>query len=377
MSETAEQRRQPPRDHYTVGWICAIQTEFVAALELLDEEYLPLPRDGPNDNNVYAFGRIGDHDIVIASLPIGKYGTTSAATVARDMLRSFPTIKFGLMVGIAGGAPSAKHDVRLGDVVVSAPDKQSGGVIGYDFGKSIQTKQFQRTGSLNAPPLFLLNAVQMLSANHSRRGHRIAQTAEQLLQKNDRLENEYKRPGPESDRLYLSTYIHQDDKRNCKEACDQGESKLVPRPERTQKEKDKTVIHYGLIASADRLMMDAVVRDALSQQEGILCFEMEAAGLMDHFPCLVIRGICDYSDTHKNYIWQGYAAVAAAAYAKELLLAVPVTQVQEAQPATLQQAAPPAYAQQVNNFFGTSNQYGGHSITGSSFESGGGTINIG
>lgn len=46
---------------------------------------------------------------------------------------------------------------------------------------------------------------------------------------------------------------------------------------------------------------------------------MEAAGLMDHFPCIVIRGICDYSDTHKNDTWQGYAAVAAAAYAKELL----------------------------------------------------------
>lgn len=377
MSETAGQRRRPPRNQYAVGWICAVGTEVVAALELLDEEYLAPPRDGPNDNTVYAFGRIGHHDIVIASLPKGKYGTTSAATVARDMLRSFPTIKFGLMVGIAGGAPSAKHDVRLGDVVVSAPDKQSGGVIGYDFGKSIQTKQFQRTGSLNAPPLFLLNAVRMLSANHSRRGHRISETAEQLLQKNDYLEDEYKRPGPETDRLYLSTYIHQDDKRSCREACDQGESNLVPRLERTRREKDRTVIHYGLIASADRLMKDAVVRDALSQQEGILCFEMEAAGLMDHFPCLVIRGICDYSDTHKNDIWQGYAAVAAAAYAKELLLAIPVTQVQEAQPATLEHVPPPAYAKQVNNFFGMSNQSGGYSISGSSFKSGGGTINIG
>jgi hypothetical protein len=43
---------------------------------------------------------------------------------------------------------------------------------------------------------------------------------------------------------------------------------------------------------------------------------MEAAGLMDHFLCVVIRGICDYSDTHKNDILQGYAAATAAAYAK-------------------------------------------------------------
>jgi hypothetical protein len=56
---------------------------------------------------------------------------------------------------------------------------------------------------------------------------------------------------------------------------------------------------------------------------GILCVEMEAAGLMDEFPCLVIRGICDYADSHKNKRWQPYAAATAAAYAKELLSIIP------------------------------------------------------
>ncbi|CAG7935662.1 unnamed protein product [Penicillium nalgiovense] len=54
---------------------------------------------------------------------------------------------------------------------------------------------------------------------------------------------------------------------------------------------------------------------------------MEAAGLMNDFPCLVIRGICDYADSHKNKEWQGYAAIAVAAYAKELVLVVPIDQV--------------------------------------------------
>ena len=66
-------------------------------------------------------------------------------------------------------------------------------------------------------------------------------------------------------------------------------------------------------------MKDALIRDKLAEENGVLCFEMEAAGLMNHFPCLVIRGICDYSDTHKNKEWQGYAAMAAAAYAKNIL----------------------------------------------------------
>jgi hypothetical protein len=54
---------------------------------------------------------------------------------------------------------------------------------------------------------------------------------------------------------------------------------------------------------------------------------MEAAGLMDNFPCLVIRGICDYSDTHKKKNWQPYAAATAAAYAKELLGVIAPVQV--------------------------------------------------
>jgi hypothetical protein len=49
---------------------------------------------------------------------------------------------------------------------------------------------------------------------------------------------------------------------------------------------------------------------------------MEAAGLMNGLPCLVIRGICDYSNLHKNKKWQPYAAAAAAAYAKDLLSVV-------------------------------------------------------
>ena len=63
-------------------------------------------------------------------------------------------------------------------------------------------------------------------------------------------------------------------------------------------------------------------RDRLAKEHGMLCFEMEAAGLMNQLPCLVIRGICDYSDSHKNKLWQGYAALTAAAYAKRLLSVV-------------------------------------------------------
>ena len=87
-------------------------------------------------------------------------------------------------------------------------------------------------------------------------------------------------------------------------------------------------MHYGTIASGNQVMKSAVVRDKVSSKlSGVLCFEMEAAGLMNNFPCLVIRGICDYADSHKNNQWQAYAAGTAAAYAKELLSAIPAAHV--------------------------------------------------
>ena len=124
-----------PQD-YTVGWIAALEVEYVVACEMLDEEYTDnIPRvDGVRDPNSYAFGKVHKHNVVIACLPRGRYGTTSAALVAERMRNSFPNIQVGLLVGIGGAAPSARHDIRLGDVVVGTPSVRHGGVLQYDFG---------------------------------------------------------------------------------------------------------------------------------------------------------------------------------------------------------------------------------------------------
>src|SRR5579862_7772562 len=98
------------------------------------------------------------------------------------------------------------------------------------------------------------------------------------------------------------------------EVCDKAF--LVQRPAR----KDFTLkIHYGNIASGNEVMKHGPTRDRIAEEDGVICFKMEAAGLMDRFQCLVIRGICDYADSHDNKIWQPYAAAMAAAAARELL----------------------------------------------------------
>ncbi|ETS82683.1 hypothetical protein PFICI_04559 [Pestalotiopsis fici W106-1] len=304
---------------YTVGWICALETELVAAASFLDEEhddpdYLPV-----NDNNAYVLGRIDKHNVVMAALPNGQYGLVTAATVARDMVRSFPNVRIGLMVGIGGGGSCLKHDIRLGDIVVSCPSSgsSSGGVFQYDYGRAIQDSRFIVTGHLNQPPQFMLAALNTLKAQYRRRGNDIEKAIKDVLASNTRLQADFKKPDPSTDRLYNTGYKHAGVKeQECTTLCDASE--LARSPERSE-DRDNPTVHYGIIASANQLMRDANLRDKLSAEHDILCFEMEAAGLMNQFPCVVIRGICDYSDTHKNKDWQGYAAMAAAAYAKDLL----------------------------------------------------------
>ncbi|THC97966.1 hypothetical protein EYZ11_002536 [Aspergillus tanneri] len=158
---------------YTVGWICAIETEYIAARVFLDEEY---QKPKVTSRNAFTVGRIGDHNVVIVLLPIGEYGTASSARAAEDMAHSFPNIRIGLMVGTGGGVYSPEHDIRLGDIVVSVPENGQGGVFQYDFGKTIQGQKFQWTGFLNQPPTVLRSAVGELKA----RSCKEATTAEKV-----------------------------------------------------------------------------------------------------------------------------------------------------------------------------------------------------
>ena len=314
---------------FTIGWISALEIECVTACELLDEEYEndKAPRINTLHNQaVYTYGRIQKHNLVIASLPHSRYGGVSAARVAERMRSSFPAIQLLLMVGVAGGAPSLHHDIRLGDVVVSCPTSQYGGVIQYDYGKAIQRRGFKETGYLTPPSDVFLNAIGALKALHRRQGHHISKTISQMLRKNQRLRAEYSRPGVVLDRLYKSDYVHLGPLCDCLALIQDGDGKsqqhLIRRCQRSS-EDDDPAIHYGLIASANQLIKDAILRDTLARKHDVLCFETEAAGLMDALPCLVIRGISDYADSHKNDNWQGYAAATAASYAKELLNVVP------------------------------------------------------
>ncbi|GFF66045.1 conserved hypothetical protein [Aspergillus lentulus] len=341
---------------YTVGWICALAKEQTAATGMLDRIHSLLPKPS-NDPNAYTLGSIGKHNIVIACLPKGKYGTISASMVATWMVNTFPSIKVGLMVGIGGGIPPK---VRLGDIVVSVPVDQFPGVVQWDMGKAERGGSFKRTGALNNPPSALLTALTKLETQHEMHGSKIHGYLDDLGEKYPNLKPKYTWSDALKDPLFTPETSHRPRSRwqaissillemilallSCLlgwwvfapiyRGAEQVASTAHVEVVRTRSRPGHTRVHYGLIASGNHVVKDAELRDSLDESLGgnVLCIEMEAAGLMNDFPCVVIQGICDYADSQKNKDWQEYAAAVAAAYAKELLEYVQMSDVDGQRP---------------------------------------------
>ncbi|KAK1537698.1 hypothetical protein CPAR01_07811 [Colletotrichum paranaense] len=312
------ERRRPtdgiPQEYhrYAIAWICALPIELVAAEAMLDEKHDVLPSYAPCgnaytvDTNIYTLGSIWGHNVVIACLPAYQYGTNNAANVTTHLVRTFPSIQLALMVGIGGGVPSSARDIRLGDVVVGVRTMQ------YDLGKIVAAAEIQRTAIARTLHQSFGKAITVLRARHEREPSQVYSI---LTEKFANLPH-YGRPTV-PDHLFLSTYDHPESTTTCDD-CDP--TKRMPRRARL---KDNPVIHYGAIASGNQVMKNAVERDLAARTLDIICFEMEAAGIIDIVPCLPIRGICDYADSHKNKAWQRHAAAIAAAYARELLSVLP------------------------------------------------------
>ncbi|KAJ5876740.1 hypothetical protein N7455_000205 [Penicillium solitum] len=309
------------RNDYAVGWICALFEEQTAAIAMLEQEHPDLHMP-PDDPNTYTLGSIGKHNIVIACLPAGIMGNNAAATCSTQMARTFPSIRVGLMVGIGGGIPSK---VELGDVVISIPVDQYPGVVQWDLGKTEDGGKFKRTGALNSPPSALLTAVAKLrSRNRLKKHSLLPQYLKEMGKRWPNLVPEYSEPPyselvGDRDEVHMSRSIGNPSGLQILAPADRG-GKLA-QLNRTPKQQGVGDVHCGLIASGNQVIKDAKLRDSIDENLGgkVLCVEMEAAGLMNDFPCIVIRGICDYADRRKNDEWQPYAAAVAAACARALL----------------------------------------------------------
>lgn len=332
------ENRKLNHDDYTVAWICPLLVEQIAAMKMLDKEHDRLPQP-PQDSNAYTLGEINGHNVIIASLPTP--GNSPTAAVITQIKSTFRQVRFALLVGIGGGVPTKTGEgpIRLGHVVVSKPVDEHSGTIQYDRGKAEAEGRFRRTGCLAPPPPVLLNAAQQMDAK------RAISSKDPLIDHlrwiktlKRRVREKYGYPGAKNDYLYNASYTHLNEDVSCDEGgCDLNQRIARPRePEDGGNFEDEdgssgkyVVVHRGTIASGELVVKDALLRDRLAQQHRVLCFETEAAGALADFPCLTIRGISDYSDSHKNNEWHGYAAAVAAAYARELFFYMPVDDIRK------------------------------------------------
>ncbi|KAB8272325.1 nucleoside phosphorylase domain-containing protein [Aspergillus minisclerotigenes] len=286
-------RPSPSQADYMIGWVCVIPEEYYAALAILDEQYdsshiVP----GQGDRSSYILGRMGKHPVVTNVPAATHYGELHASTIAKNMKSTLARIRFVLLVDIGGGIPLAR-DIRLGDVVLGTR------VVPYALGKETDYG-FVRTGQIFTPPQTLLTAITGLQALRRLRATDISRRIDSIGDRHGNGQNDYARPG--EDRLYDRDYTHDGRYCDCLTPKADLNSRMLSRGARRG---DLVQIHQGNIGTAS--------------VENLICFEMEATGVMLNVPCLLIRGISDYADGHKNDIWQPYAALAAAVCAKELL----------------------------------------------------------
>ncbi len=295
-----------------IGIVTALPKEY-AAMEAMLDDAQDYTAPGSGAGRRYRRGLVagssgGQHTVLLA---LGDMGNNAAAIRASLMLQHFPDLKHIIMVGIAGGVPNpAKPDdhVRLGDVVVSG----QGGVVQYDFDKEeYDFKKHKPIIKYRNPPrppsALLLEAVRLLSVEEFR-GERAWLG---YVERAAKLRGS-QRPPVDADRLYASDDPNQ----------------LISHPDDPQREDGQPRLFVGPIASANTLLKNPKLRDALRDQFGVKAVEMEGSGIADatwnqEVGYLVVRGICDYCDSHKNDVWQGYAAVVAAAYTRGLLASMP------------------------------------------------------
>ncbi|KAL4947624.1 putative kinesin light chain [Aspergillus filifer] len=311
------------RDEFAIAIICALTLEAEAVEDLFDETYDRLGEyygKQPRDDNAYVNGRIGKHNVVLCYMP--GMGKGSAASVASSLKISYKRIEVALVVGICGGAPypSSGGEIFLGDVIISDS------VVQYDFGRQYPCGYEKKTA--------IRSKLAGLKARRSRKDFQEKLSRHlQALQESS--------PGwlcpSVDDVLYEASYQHKHydlgstcicldsaSEDTCKAAIDSSCTLLncdlarVCR-RRLHTEHTSPIVHIGTVASADTVMKSGEHRDRLAQLEGAVGFEMEGAGVWDNISCIIVKGVCDYADSHKNKAWQAYTAATGAAAAKSFL----------------------------------------------------------
>ncbi|KAJ0414789.1 hypothetical protein BJY00DRAFT_294461, partial [Aspergillus carlsbadensis] len=339
------------RTDFEIAIICAIPIEFNAIATIVDEFWDRDYGKAIGDTNNYTNARIGKFNVAI--LVLSEVGKVSAATACTRLQQSYPAVTLVLVSGICGGVPfpGDSKEILLGDVIISRH------VVQYDLGRlypnGFKTKDTVQD-RFGRPPENVRNLLSLFDTDRGlRRLEELTSTYLQELQARaiqNGHQGRYEYPGALQDQLFQPGYEHQCHdpphtslldapevsasthikfrRTLCNDAgCDTAQ--LVPRGRLQSRIKQETVglakeaqvpsIFVGTVGSGDTVMKSGEERDDIASTHGLLAFEMEGAGVWGRMPCLIIKGICDYADSHKNKDWQNFSAATAASVTKALL----------------------------------------------------------
>ncbi|KAL6824649.1 nucleoside phosphorylase domain-containing protein [Trichoderma sp. SZMC 28015] len=333
--------RPRSREDFQIAIICARPLEYDVVSLLFDKFWDDDESYGRarGDMNSYTNGRMGQYDVVLVLLP--NMGTVAAAGAAASFRSSYPNLQLAFLVGICGGVPrSGENEIHLGDVIISKSAVQ------YDLGKQYHKAFVIKDtvdDSLGRPNRNIRSLVASFETEHIR--DQLQQKAclylkdlQSAAAKRRRPQN-YKYPGINNDKLFFATYRHKhrgrqpcpfcDDPTDifCEQAakvscidlgCD--ETQLVKRTDLEMRgSTGDPEIFVGRIASGNSVMKSGEHRDKIAEEQKVIALEMEGAGVWDEIPCVIVKGVCDYADSHKNDLWQRYAAATAASVMKAVL----------------------------------------------------------
>ena len=340
--------------------MCALRIER-DAVEAIFEQHWDTLSKATGDENAYHLGKIGVHNVALAYLT--DPGTKFSAASASSIRSSFPNIRLGLVVGICGGVPTidgrdgASTDVLLGDVIISTK------VVEYRHGTQHPDRFDEKNTAQNARKEIRTFLGQM-DGDYSYHELQCDTTInlQALVQK-----DKWRYPGADRDRLYSPSHRHKHHEQGICGTCDEcsgdedsvcqdasslscerlgcyetvsrnrlkgpGESSAavpaqIAESSAQVRDRDRDrelLIHFGPVASGDLVMKSGRHRDEIVSRHGaitgqkVIAFEMEGAGVWENLPTVVIKGVSDYSDSHKRDEWQRHAAATAAACTKAFL----------------------------------------------------------
>ncbi|KAK2024417.1 pfs domain-containing protein [Colletotrichum zoysiae] len=358
----AKHTRPKRRDEFEVAVVCSLPLEHEAAMLAFDEVWAEDEAGdkygkAPGDWNKYNTGRIGRCNVVLVQSPF----LSGAANVAKGLKSSFTGIKLVLLTGICAGVPGVRsqynREIMLGDVMISNV------VVQYSLGEQYANHEFLRKNTLGSTDgrasKDARNPSRLVKTDHAIEeacnlfglfetdqgrcslrddaGEIFSQIRSRTVDGRDQFK--YQAPSALEDQLFDPGYVHMH--RNgsgcgceithaCRAAraasCDELQcdtARLVARDRGGgAAEKDQEhgfEIFVGPIGSGNQEIKFAADRDRIARKYGIFAYDTEGAGVWDVRPTIVVKGVCDYADSHNNRKWQTYAAATASSVIKALL----------------------------------------------------------